>query len=232
MITKEFRNILTSNGKRPSEIIEKIREYSCVYANTLTDIVQNPKENIFVYNKYVQGSGAILFSELLKLVGYQRSRGYDNIDERKKGKENKDEDDDDLDEDDIDISPEDLERKPRFAIITGETVSEAEVGRVVDKLFNDPKNKYGEYIQVIVGSQIIGEGKSLMNVRQIHIQTPHWNNSETEQAIARGIRAFSHEDLPAEERYVKVSRHAAVPGKKSESINYILLILKSLSITI
>lgn len=242
-MTKAFRDAMTDNGKatKPLEIIKIISKYSCIYAKTLKEIIQHPDENTFVYNKYVQGSGAIVFSQLLKLVGFQKSRGYDNPEEdikeakkskkkSKKGKkddENQEEEkkDNDIDidiDDDYDLDPEEIGRKPRYSLITGETVSEAEVDRVVDRLFNDKRNKHGEYIQVIVGSQIIGEGKSLMNVRQIHIQTPHWNNSETEQAMARGIRAFSHEDLPEGERFVKAFRHAAVTDNSTESINYLM----------
>jgi len=259
VMNKELRDELTDNGKAtPYKIIKNISKYSSIYASTLKEIIDHPNENTFVYNKYVQGSGGILFAELLKLVGFERTRGHidmdrdDDYEEMEDGSKSdsdmsdiEEESDSDMSDDDrkkpikdsknkkekkLDEIPSlvkpkkrlDFRKKPRFSLITGETVSGAEIDRVVDKIFNDPRNKYGQYIQVIIGSQVIGEGKSLKNVRQIHIQTPHWNNPETEQAIGRGIRAFSHEDLKPEERSVKIFRHASIPNNGVESINYVM----------
>ena len=236
-LIQSFKDILTNNGKAiQQQIIDNIRKYSSIYAATIEEIYKHPDENVFVYNKYVHGSGAILFGELLKLVGFERTRGHIDL---------KDEDEESL-EDIIDLGDigiegipteekipdtsekeaieerkkfEEKPRTSRFAIITRETVSDVEVDRILSK-FNAPSNKTGKYVQVIIGSQIIGEGKSLRNVRQIHIQTPHWNNSETEQAIGRGIRAFSLDDFKLSERYTKVFRHASIPKKGIQSINY------------
>ena len=294
-LSKSLKDELTNNNTATiNQVIENIRKYSSIYASTIKEIIEHPDQNIFVYNKYVQGSGSILFGELLKLVGFERSRGY--LDEDKKSKyiskeklekidkiekqieekleeteeeldidflenevnaaferlgivDEKEEKEDELDFDDflenevnaaferlgiVDEKEEEKEEKeeekdstdntvkqiPRFSIITGETTSEVEVERIIDKIFNNPENKNGKYIRVIIGSQIISEGKSLNNVRQIHIQTPHWNNSETEQAITRGIRVFSHNDLNPEDRTVSVYRHLAVPSNSTESVNY------------
>ena len=60
------------------------------------------------------------------------------------------------------------------------------------KLFNKPNNIYGEYIQVILGSRVISEGFSISHIQKVHIATGHWNYSETDQAIARSFREFSH----------------------------------------
>lgn len=191
----ENNNRLTFN-----EIIDKIKLYSSIYAETIKQVIEHPEENVFIYNKYVHGTGAILFSELLRLVGFEQTRG-NNID-MKEGELPK-------------------SRIPRFALIIGESTSENEIDRVLD-IYNKPENRYGHYIQVVIGSGVISEGRSLFNVRQIHIQTPHWNNTETEQAIGRGIRAFSHEALQPEERFVKIFRHASVPLDKTKSINVLM----------
>ena len=248
-MTKVLRDELTDRGTAtPYQIVKNISKYSSIYAETIKEILDHPKENTFVYNKYVQGSGAILFSELLKLVGFERTRGHIDMGEGDYGDEDygaEEEEDEEIRDEKRKLTPiseskeesEDEERvlkiktqkkrldsrkKSRFSIITGETVSGAEIDRVVDKIFNDPRNRHGQYIQVIIGSQVIGEGKSLKNVRQIHIQTPHWNNPETEQAIGRGIRAFSHEDLDPEDRSVKIFRHASIPKRGIESVNYMM----------
>ena len=48
-----------------------------------------------------------------------------------------------------------------------------------------------------------------MNVRQVHILEPFWNEVRINQLIGRAIRQCSHEDLPLEERYVDVYRYYA-----------------------
>ena len=70
----------------------------------------------------------------------------------------------------------------------------------------------GKYIRVIVGSEVISEGIDLNNISQIHIATPHWNNSETEQAIARGIRIGKHKELLklGIKPKIRIFRHLAV----------------------
>ena len=76
------------------------------------------------------------------------------------------------------------------------------------------KNMYGEIINVIIGSKIIVEGISLQNVQDIHILTPHWNFTVTEQALARAIRAFSHNKLEEKGNVVTVDiyLHTTIPS--------------------
>ena len=95
-----------------------------------------------------------------------------------------------------------------FALISSSTSTETQRQHYID-VFDSKENAHGELIQVLIGSPIIGEGTNLYNVRHVHIVTPHFNNSRTEQAIGRAIRVFSHRDLPPEERDIRVYRHAA-----------------------
>lgn len=62
--------------------------------------------------------------------------------------------------------------------------------------FNDAKNRTGQYIQVILGSPSVSEGFSFNHIQQEFILTPHWNFTQTRQAIARGVRVGSHRYLP------------------------------------
>jgi len=81
-----------------------------------------------------------------------------------------------------------ISKKKRFALfLTGKTNFE-----YLKQTFNDPKNKYGEYISVILGSRSISEGYSFKNIQEEHIITPHYNYAEIDQAIARGFRYKSH----------------------------------------
>uniref|UniRef100_A0A6C0ELA5 N-acetyltransferase domain-containing protein n=1 Tax=viral metagenome TaxID=1070528 RepID=A0A6C0ELA5_9ZZZZ len=82
----------------------------------------------------------------------------------------------------------------RYGILTTKTAAPAEIRRITDR-FNRPDNMNGEYIKVIIGSKTVSEGYSFRNVLFEAILTPHWNYSVTAQAIARGIRLGSHNDL-------------------------------------
>ena len=89
------------------------------------------------------------------------------------------------------------------------------------ELFNDPDNKYGEHIRVIIGSTVISESISLKCVRQFHNLTTFWNNTELDQAIGRTIRYGSHDALEDDEKYVKIFRHCAIyPDNPDKSIDY------------
>jgi hypothetical protein len=81
----------------------------------------------------------------------------------------------------------------KYAIITSE--SQSIYAKTVMDIFNTYENRNGEYIQLIIGSESISEGFSLKNVQHIHILNPHWNYAKIDQAIFRGIRLNSHDDL-------------------------------------
>jgi superfamily II DNA or RNA helicase len=82
----------------------------------------------------------------------------------------------------------------RYSIITNRTSTTKEI-RDILKTYNSPQNMEGKLIRVIIGSKVIGEGFSLKNVQNVHVLTPSWNFSQTDQAIARAFRLFSHNDL-------------------------------------
>lgn len=193
--TDKLINIITKNKtlQSPVDLLEEIGKYSSKYKKTLQDIVLHPKENCFVYSKFVKGSGLIVFSELLKLFGYKEATGNETSQDG---------------------------QVLRFGLLTGKITESIE--KIIKK-FNSPENRHGKLIQVLIGSPLVSEGRSFKNIRQIHILTPHWNISETEQATGRGIRAFSHEDLDKPERTVKVYRHCSMSKSKLiNSIDYIM----------
>lgn len=146
--------------------LDSLNNFSCKYAEAIKIIKQSKKEgkNVFMYEKFVKGSGSIVFSKILELYGYKRTKGY--------------------------------ESKPglRYYLVSDATTYDEEIKRVLN-IFNSPKNKNGDYIQVIIGSKKISEGFSLKNIQTEIIMGPHWNYSEISQATARGIRAGSHKDL-------------------------------------
>ena len=196
--TKKLKDIITKNGTLTSvtDILNEIGKYSSKYKKALEEIVFHPKENCFVYSQFYKGSGLVIFAELLKLLGYKEAKGDD------------------------DFTKDSNEQVLRFAILAEKITNKFENNI---KIFNKPENRHGKYIQVLLGSPLVSEGRSFFNVRQIHILTPHWNTSLTEQVTGRGIRAFSHKDLDEGERYVKVYRHCSMPYSKNiMSIDYLM----------
>jgi len=101
----------------------------------------------------------------------------------------------------------------RYALLTSAVCTDNQITNYIDT-FNQPENKYGEIINVIIGSKIIGEGISLKNIQDVHILTPHWNFTVTEQALSRAIRAFAHSVLEAIVKQVVVSvyLHVSIPS--------------------
>lgn len=61
--------------KNNFEKIKVIEKYSTKYANILFSIINSPKQNIFVYNTFVKGSGIHVFKKFLEEFGYKRSEG-------------------------------------------------------------------------------------------------------------------------------------------------------------
>ena len=100
--------------------------------------------------------------------------------------------------------------KSRYVLITS-----TNKGKIKDvlKVFNNPKNKSGRHIRIFIGTDVAGEGITLKNIQQIHIVTPWYNYGKILQAVARGIRYKSHQDLlkDNDEITVKVYLHGAVP---------------------
>ncbi len=83
-----------------------------------------------------------------------------------------------------------------FEIVTKTDVpiTDTEIQNIINR-YNAPENAQGATIQVLLGSGVFAESFSLKDVQQIHILTPFWNFAKVEQAVGRGVRAFSHETV-------------------------------------
>jgi superfamily II DNA or RNA helicase len=85
------------------------------------------------------------------------------------------------------------------------------------KYFNIPENIKGKIIRIILISPAGSEGISLMNVKQVHVLEPYWNEVRINQLIGRAIRQCSHSDLPIKERFVDVYRYIAKRKNKKQT---------------
>jgi hypothetical protein len=79
--------------------------------------------------------------------------------------------------------------------------------------FNNPKNKDGSIIRIILISPAGSEGINLKNVRQVHVMEPYWNEVRIEQLIGRAVRQCSHADIPIDDRFVDVYRYNAISSE-------------------
>jgi hypothetical protein len=81
-----------------------------------------------------------------------------------------------------------------YILATTQTINNTQLSLALQE-YNKPSNLHGKKIRVIVGTSMISESYTLKNIQHIHILVPDWNFGVTDQAIARGIRLKSHDDL-------------------------------------
>lgn len=56
------------------------------------------------------------------------------------------------------------------------------------KWLNSKENVRGELVKVIISSKVLSTGYDLFNVKQVHIDTAHWNFSQIDQTVSRALR--------------------------------------------
>lgn len=227
VIQKEVLKLKKSSTKSAMDFA---KEHSATYFEVLNEIYFNKKELAFVYCNLVEGSGLNAFTALLSGLEYIDANKSSVINE---GISKNKSVDDILDDLKVGVrrflhikTPKEefksemmKEIGKKAGIAKGTTA--AKTVKLLE-IFNHPRNRTGEYIQVIIGSKLVEEGYSFKNIRQIHITTPFWNWAETSQAIARGLRSHSHDDLINDPKIpktgidgrlqVRLFLHAAIPN--------------------
>jgi len=194
----ERRQIQKRSYSLSQDIKDAIRrgelgKLSCKFQAIYEEILNNPKESIFIYSEFVTGAGAILLGLILQQL-------KDHNGERFIWLKNP-------------INLDTAKKAPRFVVITmdPETTSKSVDIRKMLDVYNDPRNKYGEYIRLIIGSEKISLGLTLKHTRQCHVLMSHWNIPAVDQAIGRVLRIGAHSMFEnPEERYIKIFFHAAV----------------------
>lgn len=194
--TKKSKTVYMQSTKNLTEILYKeykidskyrkylkgrlLRECSAKYY-TLMNIIEekNLSSPILIFLPQVHGSGLYLLCNILEEHGYSLYHGEQ-------------------------ISR--IRKQKRYTFCTGDQSHSHNFDKIDG--FNCEENKYGEYVRIIIGSNVIAESITLFNVRQFHALTPHWNESSIDQAIGRVVRNNSHSQLSIEEREVKIYLHA------------------------
>ena len=113
------------------------------------------------------------------------------------------------------------ERLPakRYILLTGSTPNID----VLINYFNQPKNIFGEYCHVIVGSKKISEAYTFNNVVSELILTYFWNRTETEQAIRRARMHADLEKVTGRQTVVSVMQLQAIADTPKTSIDALMM---------
>jgi len=185
--TEEFKRYLSD--------INNIRRSSVKTWAALTRAIKYPKRKFFIYEREVSGSGVIVKSLCFEYVRTaQVPNGFSSFTGDSSAFTSSTQTGikpicppDDTSKRKLTIAP-----KRRYALLTGRT--NATNRTHILELFNCYENRYGDYIQVLIGSQTTREGMNLSDVTEIFI-SPEWHETGMYQAISRAIRSVSHVNL-------------------------------------
>ncbi|KAL6588785.1 hypothetical protein U3516DRAFT_861916 [Neocallimastix sp. 'constans'] len=227
-----------------------IKNYCCKLYHCLNEInkKENPDGPIFIYCSIIEQVGIYYFSAILCAMGYHyvynkvssnsrhndKTSNFSNL-ESKVDRKSKGIDrflphhfssfhDDDVDDDNEfaelkEIRKEREDKFWNFTFITGDKKLCPNMMERLD-IFNDSSNQNGSKIKVLLGSDIVSESVDIMNVRQLHILTPHWNYEKINQIIGRIRRVGSHDSLPENQRFVNVYLYMACDDEVECSDSY------------
>lgn len=178
------------------EFLNILKNYSIIYYNVMKDILdeKNQDKCFYVYCEKINGSGVLRLINLLCQFAEYSLVKTETLDWSKKAK--------------------------RCIFLNEKEGIKVKISKQLE-LFNDKRNKNGEYIRVIFGTDKTREGITLKNIQKIHILTPGWNFGKKNQAVGRGIRLYSHLDL--ENPQVDINLHCGLAKSQPlfRSVNYL-----------
>ena len=208
----EYKNVtLQDHGKIFSR--EKIGKYSCKIKTILDNIVNEKTDKvsdgvILIYSQYLD-SGLIPTALALEEMGFTRyGQGVKPLFKEKPCEV-------------VDArtmkAPKDKKQfmPARYSIITGDPRLSPNNDFEVKGLTSED-NKDGHKVKVVLISKAGSEGIDFKFIRQVHILEPWYNMNRIEQIIGRGVRSFSHKDLPFEKRNVQIFMHGTILGENKE----------------
>lgn len=200
--------------------------YKCI--NELNQLVDGKKGagTAFVYSNLVKAGGVELFAEALNSNGYF---------------EYNDEGEYDINDDSIDsitgLTLKEFKKSGKsisefnpstYILVTGGVEEGDDIPEVkqsiIRNVFNNVENRNGKYLKVVLGSQVMNEGVTLENTKEVHILDVHYNLAKVEQVIGRAIRFCKHMAVTNEDNpFPKVNVYRYVAAlKKGLSTDEIL----------
>lgn len=189
-------------------IIDNVKiNYSAKIGYIIEHITKTKKGTILIFSDLVK-YGVEPIAEILSLIGYK----YIDDSQLKPG-----------------ITKLKGEDYKRFTVWSSEKIRPNRkplYSKEIRRIFNSDNNKDGKDLKIILGTTSIMEGISFYNVKDVHILNPWWNESRTQQVIARAVRFKSHISLPPSKRFVNVYKHYSIlPSFPKSSIRDISAIV-------
>lgn len=192
------------------------REHEVFLQHRVNDV--SDRGIVFVYfSEFVVGSGVILLGICLKAHGYEEFTEDKSIFVgvgREEGRGGPC----------AGVTKSKVEREsrkskaPRFAILRGGRATNREKYKALFDTLNSYENRFGEYLQVMIGSRVSKEGISINNAIMMIFAQGSWNFSNNNQAMNRVLRATSHEarlsSLPPGKNNIPVKIYNLVSVKR------------------
>lgn len=163
----------------------------CLQSWPDAEIITNDNKGIiFVYfSKFVHGSGAVMLGMALREHGYEEFNENSDIFYSTQVSQRP-----------FELCPSEIEnrverysripKRPRYALLHGKT-DRARIHTILNTL-NSYENRYGHYIQILIGSKVAREGININNAIKMVMASGSWNQSSNEQAEYRVFRSTSH----------------------------------------
>jgi hypothetical protein len=198
---------------------DKIGIYSSKFKNIL-DSIKSCVGIVFVYSQYIE-TGIRALSLVLEENGFMNYEGNNKFSHLLNTTNTRNTDNDFCArhlKKRSELTEEQLGRFKQATYI----YLDGEVNNMNDLLrdCNNPINKDGHKIKVILGSRVTGQGLNFKNVREVHITDPWFHFNSLEQSIGRAIRRGSHNDLPVEHRNATIYIHIASLTEDPQSTYY------------
>lgn len=176
----DIPSLLENKLVKGGDTMSEIAKCSSKLAKVFEVRQNKEKVKALLYCDSVQGSGILAIAACLRALGYTQ---WTESQGKSAGK--------------------------RFILVTGSGASKVS-HRLMSKylsIWSCPENDNAEIVEFFLGSEVISHGWSLFETPQVHIMTPHWNFTETDQAIARIFRlnSFKRSKRTYAEIYLHVS---------------------------
>lgn len=212
----EASKMLDSDTMSQQYLVKELPIHSAKM-HRMMDIIKTSIGPVYVYSQFRSLEGIGIFSKVLKAHGYMEY-GWNDANSSKKlsttplphtkdyrtGREWRTLSESERMSDDIDS----IFRPLTFLIWPRSTTNATKRNHLLNT-FNCESNKHGGIIKVFLSTKAGAEGINLMNVRQVHIMEPYWNEMRITQAIGRAIRQCSHATLPKSQRRVDVYHYVS-----------------------
>ena len=179
----KFKKFITNENKK-SYLFENFYKYSCKMTYIIFNIFKS-KGPIVIYSNFVNNEGLEILKIYLKFINFEP---FNNLLFSK-----------------VDTLDNQNSNKQYYIEFYGGISPEIRSQNIIK--FNDIDNIYGNIIKILLLAPAGSEGLNLLNVRQVHILDPYWNNIRIKQVIGRAVRNCSHKDLPLEERSVYIYKY-------------------------